>query len=576
MKPVHDIHTFSTQRTLTMVLVLFLSVLLSSVGHAQQRIVSPKATISGDLSKLMALRSQVRAAPCASHRCRFSTEPINLTLRVRGHTTLQISFREVRDPRFIHREHLNQSTADDAERPLLLRGSARIRHRGEHGETTTIPVAGTLFFTGDATYLEISLLKSSHRDRQSQGLLLVRAPLSSQTTVSARALRSSPFAFRDMMCATESPTSTRHTEERVSNATFTSRAAYDTLYVATDFDAAWYSAMECQSSSDCNNKIISLVNRTALFYEQQLGITVVVARQYGPTNHSTTTNASDLLYDFRGFNESNRSSVLHDGMNSGENLVDLFQLYTGRTMSEKVVGVAFTGVMCRDAASTAAHMVVGHKSDTADPVIAAHELGHTLNAGHSASGIMTAVLSSNLPSSFSSVSVSEMIAHYNTYKFECRGGTSAGAPPSANPDPTPQASPTPTPSPPQPIPQTLKLSVTKKGTNTYTVKTTVSSLRTRCYVRVRAGESEEDASTGTVILSYIPRSRTTSRKGIVNGSIATTKRADAMVYITAEYQCPGDAALEYSPFVSISPNSGKRSSPKVTRRQWISLLDKAL
>jgi hypothetical protein len=220
-------------------------------------------------------------------------------------------------------------------------------------------------------------------------------------------------------------------------------------------------------------------------------------------------------------------------------------------------------------------MVVGRKSDTIDPVIAAHELGHTFDADHTPAGIMTAVLGSPLPTSFSEVSVREMSAHFDAYKFECRGGTSAGAPqpPAASDDPPPA---TPTPDMPPEVPTTLKLSVKKTGKNVYTIRTTVSSLRPECSVHVRAGEDEDDASTGTIITSYIPRSQTTSRRGIVNGSISAAKIADATVYLTAEYRCPNEEIVESSPFKRISPNSGKQSAPKVSRRKWINLLNKAL
>ena len=571
----HHTHAVWIRRLVTIVVALFVSMFTCWAGHAQNRILAPNATITGDIGKLLPLRSTVRNTPCKSHRCRFKPHPLNLAIKVRGYNTLQVSLSEIRDPRFIVREFHNQSVSDVAGHPLLLRGTARIRHSGAHGETKILPVAGSLFFKDDATHLEISTFPHSRRGTPSQGLIIVRAPLSSEGSASARALRTSSFASRDMMCATHSPTSAEHSNETVADNQVTTQATYDVLYMATDFDPAWYSALGCQSTSDCNNKIVSLLNRTAVFYEQQLGITVEVARQYGPTSYSSTTSASDLLDNFRARNESNRSSVLHNGSNSGENLVDLFQLYTGRTMDEKVVGVAFTGVMCRDLASSASHMLVSHKSDTADPVITAHELGHTLNAGHSQSGIMTSVLTSNLPTSFSSVSVNEMSSHYGSYKYQCRGGARGGAPPpSAAPAETPVA--TPIPNIPRPVPETLKLSIQKKGSNTYTVKTTVSSLRTGCYVRLRAGESEEKAATGTIITAYIPRSRTTSRKGYVNGSIAAANSADATVFLTAEYQCGSTQLLEYSPFVRISPNSGKRSSPKVTRQRWISLLNKAL
>jgi len=245
-------------------------------------------------------------------------------------------------------------------------------------------------------------------------------------------------------------------------------------------------------------------------------------------------------------------------------------------MDQKVVGIAFTGVMCDNASSAASHMIVSHKSNTADPVIAAHEIGHTLNASHTSSGIMTAVLTSALPSSFSSLSVAEMNSYYAAYRSECRGGTGAGSPGSSTPgDPSTSPGAPPDDGDPSPVPETMKLSVTKRGKDSYTVKTTVSVFRRGCIVSVRAGTSEDDAETGTVVLRLSPRSETTMKRGRVAASIASSNSLGSTVYLTGDYECPGGELLEVSPFVSISPNTGAQSSRKISRRAWINLFNKA-
>ena len=346
--------------------------------------------------------------------------------------------------------------------------------------------------------------------------------------------------------------------------------------MATDFDNDWMSVTGCASPSACNNTILSLLNRTAVFYEQQLGLTLDIARQYGPTAHSSTTVASELLYDFRAYNTTHRSSVIHDGQNTGDNLVDLFQFFTGRTMDQQVVGIAFTGVMCDNFSSAAANMVVSHKSNAADPVITAHELGHTLNAHHTTSGIMAATLGGSLPTRFSSVSVDEMLSYYSTYKQDCRGGARKGtSPPSSLPDDTPTPDPSPGDDSPTSVPQTLQLRITQSGVDSYVIKTTVSTVLRGCFVSIRAGTSKQSAKSGTVLTRYNPLTSTTTQRGRVAARVAASDPKNATVYLRADYKCGGSQLIETSPTVSITPIKGANRAHLVSRRSWINLLNKA-
>jgi hypothetical protein len=557
---------------------LMMLLAMTTATRAQSRVLSSNATISGAIEGVTALPVSIRSRRCASRRCHFQIPAINLTVSVAGHKNIAVSFDRVIDPRFIIRETNNQSIDDSLTRPLLLRGTARLRHAGPAGETVTTPVAAALYLSERTPSLEITLQIKRRSSSSSDGLVTVRAPLvqTHASFVVARARTLSSFALQGLSCGTRAPTHyTEEHHETEGSGSVKALATYDVLYMGTDFDSAWMTAVGCSSTSACHNKIVGLLNQAAVFYEQQLGLTLEVARQYGPTIHSSSPDSATLLYDFRAHNVDHRSDAIHNGFNSGENLIDLFQLFTGRKMDQKVVGIAFTGVMCDNASSAASHMVVSHKSDAADPVITAHEIGHTLNASHTTSGIMTAVLSSALPSSFNSLSVAEINSYYATYRSECRGGTGAGSPGSSTPgDPTspPHA---PGDNAPLPPPETMKLTVTKKGKDSYTIKTKVSVFRRGCVVSVRAGTSEDDAETGTVVLRLSPRSDTTLRKGRVPASIASSTPLGSTVYLTADYECPGNELLEVSPFMSISPNTGMQSSRKISRRAWINLFNKA-
>ena len=561
----------------TMALAAWLACAPTASAQDHKGVLSPNASISGEIAQLKTLPYTIRGRSCSSHTCSFQISPVALKLSIPGHKNISLSFNRVTDPRFVIRETGTQTLHDSPIRPLLLRGTARLRHGGPSGETMTTPIAGTLYLSDSPPTLEIALQTKRTR-RSSNGVMTVRAPLShrARSTVTARAHTISSFALPEMTCGTQ--TSHQHTaanHDHHQEAKVQAQETFDALYMATDFDSAWMTSTGCASASACNNKILSILNQASVFYEQQLGMTLNIARQYGPTTYSGATDASEILYDFRAHNNDYRSGVMHNGSNSGDNLVDLFQLFTGRKMDQKVVGIAFTGVLCDNASSMAAHLVVSHKSDTANPIITAHEIGHTLNASHTTSGIMTAILGSPLPSSFSQFSVAEMNAYYSSYRYECRGGTAPGAPGENTPGDTTSPTPVPGNGTPGSIPETMKLTVTKRGKDSYTIKATVSMVRRGCAVSVRAGTSEADAETGTIIVRNALSSETFVKKGRVNASIVASDPSAATVFLTADYQCPGNELIEVSPFIAISPNKGTQSSRKVSRRAWINLLNKA-
>lgn len=558
-------------------LCVWLALPLMATGESSKAVLSPNATLSGEIAKLKTLPSIIRARACPSRECRFEISTVRLSLSTPTTNKIAVSLTEVIDPRLIIRESDNQTLNDSSTRPLLLRGTATLRHAGASGKTITTPVAATLYLSGKSPTLEISL-RTRRSIGSADGFITVRAPLSGHATpsMSARARSLSPYALQEMACGTHTAHRDMITHAKDhSRAPIQAQESYETLYMATDFDPTWMTARGCSSASACNDEIVSLMNQASIFYEESLGITLKIARQYGPTNYSSTTDPSDLLYDFRAHNIDHRSTVIHDGVNADNNLVDLFQLFTGRKMDQKVVGIAFTGVLCDNASSSVAHMVVGNKSAAADPVITAHEIGHTLNASHTTSGIMTAALSAALPSSFSSFSEAEMSAYYSSVRYDCRGGTGPGAP--APTAPGGGSSPTPPPGEetPSPVPETMKLTVSKRGKDSYTIKTTVSSYQRGCFVSVRAGTSEADAETGTVIMRVSPSKETLVKRGRVRASIAPSDPVAETVYLTADYECPGHTLREVSPFITISPNTGAQSSKKVSRRAWINLLNKA-
>jgi hypothetical protein len=350
------------------------------------------------------------------------------------------------------------------------------------------------------------------------------------------------------------------------------KATYNVIFVGTDFDPQFKSVMKCASADECNNKIVSIINQATTYYERQFGYTLEVARQYGPTTLTSSTDSSRNLNAFTNYNNAYRGDIVHTGTSSQPNQVDIFQLFTGKNLDDDVIGLAFLGVTCTNTASDASDMLVQHVASSFDPITTAHETGHTLNASHTSSGIMSPSLGNPLPTSFNAASRTEIGSYLSIYYGECRGGISEG---SSSGGGTPGASPTPSGTPTSSAPKSVGFSIKKQNRDTYTLKTTVSSLLSACSVKIKAATTSERAPRGTVITEFSPTTLTTRLRGRVGASISRTSGSSSLIHLYAEYSCENGSTAEASKTIIASPNSGARASRQVSAREWIKLLNKA-
>jgi hypothetical protein len=168
-----------------------------------------------------------------------------------------------------------------------------------------------------------------------------------------------------------------------------------------------------------NAKILAIVNAINGIYETDLGLTnrVVVQRAYSGSDPYTTSDSGVLLPQFASEFSANTVVVYDDA-----------QLFSGRDFDGNVVGRAYLSTVCR----TYRYGVNQHyqQNDSYLTLIAAHEEGHNLGAGHSDSGIMAPSISLN-NTSFSDQSVGEIDAY--TAGVACLEEIAVGGPPILDP-----------------------------------------------------------------------------------------------------------------------------------------------
>jgi len=359
-------------------------------------------------------------------------------------------------------------------------------------------------------------------------------------------------------------------DEAVTSMTRTSmQASYKVLYIATDFDAKFASRAKCSSASSCRNRILSTINQAAVFYERQLGFTLEVARQFGPTNHGRDTMSELVLDTFQDYNYVNRYQIIHTGNNSDPNQVDLFQLFTGRTMDDEVIGVAYVGTLCRNIQSRFSNAVVQHVSKTLDPITTAHEIGHTLNAQHTSSGIMRPNLGSTPPTSFSDPSLSVISAYLSEWYPECRQGISNGI---VSPAPGGGGS-----NQFDGKPVTVQLSVASSSPKTITLSTAVSCVNANCSIRVHAATSARGAYLGEVVLERSLTTPSIRVVGTARSRVLPDKKKNSHIYFFADYSCSDGSTQEISKVVKFTPNKVKGTAKRArSKRFWIKTLRDSL
>lgn len=523
------------------------------------------ATLSGAVTKIQEVLERASLPDCSTSRCLLAENTLRFTVRTPIAGSVSVELTRASIPTKIIRE---AATATESARlPILLKGTGRIRHYNSDGSAAQVPVAATLYRDSADPVLEVSLPHNFRFSRRS-GVGVYRAHVSSLTNSSRRNSRAdipSSSAFMKDTCGLEmsAPRGSSLQAFRI-EPIVRSQATYNVLYIGTDFDSAFMSRAGCSSTSVCNNKILSIMNQASVFYERQLGYSLEVTRQFGPTSFGRMTESGFLLDTIAESNRVNRGQFIHNGSNTVENQIDLFKSFTGRTMDGKVIGIAYVGTLCQNSQAAFSNAITQYVSPAVNPVVAAHEIGHTLNAQHVTAGIMKPNIGASPPQSFSSESLLTISDYLNRYYNECKQGTSSGMNNAPGDDPHLGK------------PVTMRLSARPTGARKLTLVTQVANVQSGCQVRIRAATSAKGASAGTVVTSILPTSSASTVNASVSFGTQPSSSGSRRVYLVAEYTCPVGGITEVSKVVSLDPNGIRGLRSKTTRTKWISLLRSGL
>jgi hypothetical protein len=176
--------------------------------------------------------------------------------------------------------------------------------------------------------------------------------------------------------------------------------------------------------SNSNSRIMTIANAASAIYNTDLGMEISVSSQKvdtDPSSYPESITASETILDmFRSSGEKGSANV---GF-----------LFTGRNFNEGVIGIAYLGVAC--VAPSYSYGAIQRFQDALDPIVLAHELGHTLSAEHVSDGIMTTSLNpASPPRSFSATSISQISTFIGRYG-SCLATIASIPTPVATPSPT--------------------------------------------------------------------------------------------------------------------------------------------
>jgi hypothetical protein len=586
--------TFLLPRNLAIVAAL---IGLAGVASAQDDL-RPNARVSGDFQSLDAFSRGIHTRTCTTSRCEYLGN-WRVQASFPGRVSGRVVFSKARFPRQIERFSNGAEENDLSTRPVFLRGTALLRH-GRETAKRTLRVAGAVLRDRGTYVLQLTLPSDRIKGLLPSRPIVFRVPLKAATNgarLNARAEHASSYAYQDLTCGEDRLTlSSVSSAATAWSAPAVQPATYSVIYVGTDFDTQYQTKLGCSTTS-CKNLIATTVDQAAVYYENQFGYTLEVAKQYGPNKSlGTSTDSAAALSTFRSYNNTNRLTAP----------VDFFQLYTGRSMQNGVIGLAYVGVTCqyKDYSS----LLIQHVSSVVNPVTAAHESGHTLNASHSTSGIMSATLSFPLPTSFSSDSVAQISSYLSAQYGGCIGGTSSSNPtPTPVPTSTPTATPTtpggggggggggtgptPTPTPTHTPgggtggggggnaggpPVTLGLGVKENTAGDITITVKVTEIVDGCSVQLRAGSSISGAYNGTMIASFEPGDLSTTLTANIPYLVKPSRSAGATVFFGASYVCSDGTEQEVSLIKRLNANKVRRSKGVLSKTAWIRRLDAQL
>ena len=516
-------------------------------------------------SSLESLLSYAEKHPCFQKRCVLPLTPFELSISSPHTARLKVLITDaaVRNPSMESNKQSLPSTHMAYTRPILLRGI--IKPEGTK-HATRVPISGTIFRDSSRPTLNLMIpLEGLKRRRSSGNFASIRAPVSFLPSHERNAYSGAPtaYAYPNIACGAgrHFPANQSFKGKSIKSAAdLGPLESFNVIYLATDYDTQYPSRAGCSSSTSCNNKILSEVHNAAVFYENQLGYTFEVSHQFSGTSYSSTTVSEDIIDEFSLYNSLNREDYLHSGASASVAQADILSLFTGKVMDDGVIGIAYVGTACRDLFAEYATTVVEHRTSTLNPVILAHEIGHSLDADHTASGIMQPSLGSPPPSSFTAPSLSEMNAHLTNYYSECRQGTADSTPS----DPF------------EGRPSTLAMNLTRISRSTLLISLSPTALESDCSLKLHASAKKTQLNSSEPIYEFVPNESTSELLGTVRFKVKTKSGTKPFIYFKAQYAC-GDEVREVSARRRYNANRGKANVRKVrSKARWISALTQSL
>ena len=185
------------------------------------------------------------------------------------------------------------------------------------------------------------------------------------------------------------------------------------LQISVEADFEFYSLYGGETAA----QMLSILNAAEAIYLDQLGISfaLVSLHQFStPEENYVSSDASQLLEEFRDYSESNRQLKM----------ADVYHLFTGKHSDDGIAGLAYVGPVCRE--NSYSYGLSRKVNSAIQPLVTAHEIGHGLSATHPEDSLTSpaASLMSGLVRSgqdrFSDFSLEQITSHLDRYDPERR------------------------------------------------------------------------------------------------------------------------------------------------------------